>query len=75
MTVITKNFLKMVRENGVTLEFIANELWMTLEKLKRMLIKNEPFTYTESEMLMYMFGADEMMKVIDWRITNARSLQ
>lgn len=75
MTVITKKFLRMARENGVTLEFIANELGMTLEKLKRMLIKNEPFTYTESKTLMSMFGADEMMKVIDWRITNARNLQ
>ncbi len=71
MKLIAKRFVLMVKANGVKLSFIAKELGMTVERLKKMLINGEMFTFAESKALMAMFGADAMSKVIDWRVVNA----
>lgn len=71
MNVITKRFVTMVKANGVKLSLIAKELGMTAERLKKMLINREPFTYTESQALLAMFGAEQMAMVIDWRVVYA----
>lgn len=71
MNVITKRFVTMVKANGVKLSLIAKELGMTVERLKKMLINREPFTYTESQALLAMFGAEQMAGVIDWRVVYA----
>ncbi len=71
MNVITKRFVTMVKANGVKLSLIAKELGMTVERLKKMLINREPFTYTESQALLAMFGAEQMAMVIDWRVVYA----
>lgn len=70
MKVLANRFVRMVHANGVSLAFIARELGMTLERLKRQLIKGELFTYEESRLLMAMFGAEAMLPVIDWRAVN-----
>ena len=73
MKVIAKRFVQMALANGATLKTIANELGMTVAQLKEQLIKKEPFTYEESVVLMAMFGAAEMVRVIDWRGVNVRA--
>lgn len=73
MKVIAKRFMQMAQANGATLAFIAKELGMTVERLKRQLINGEPFGYEESKTLMAMFGASAMMPVIDWRGVNVRN--
>ena len=71
MNVIAKRFVAMVKANGVKASLVAKELGMTVERLKKMLINREPFTYTESETLLAMFGAEQMARVIDWGIVYA----
>ena len=72
MNVIAKRFVAMVKANGVKASLVAKELGMTVERLKKMLINREPFTYTESQALLAMFGAEQMAGVIDWRVVYAR---
>ena len=50
--------------------FIARELGMTAERLRKQLVNGEIFTYEESRLLMAMFGAEAMLPVIDWRGVN-----
>ena len=71
MNVITKRFVTMVKANGVKLSLIAKELGMTVERLKKMLINREPFTYTESQELLAIFVAELMAMLIDWRVVYA----
>ena len=72
MNVVAKRFMEMAKANNATLSLIAKELGMTVERLKKMLIRREPFTFTESQTLMAMFGAEQMVRVIDWRVVNVR---
>ena len=71
MNVIAKRFVAMVKANGVKASLVAKELGMSVERLKKMLIIREPFTYTESQALLAMFGAEQMAGVIDWRVVYA----
>ena len=70
MKVIAERFVRMAHANGVSLAFIARELGMTVERLRKQLAKGEIFTYEESRLLMAMFGAEAMLPVIDWREVN-----
>lgn len=71
MKVKAKRFARMVRQNGVSLLFVARELGLSLQQLIARLLSGDEFDYAESKELMAMFGADEMAKVIDWEAINA----
>ena len=65
-------FISMMKKSNVGFRFIAKELGLTVYELARMLAVNEEFDYAQSERLMAMFGAEEMLSVIDWEGINVR---
>lgn len=72
MKVHKKLFIQMMKKSNVGFRFIAKELGITVCELARMLAVGEEFDYTQSERLMAMFGAEEMLSVIDWEGINVR---
>lgn len=65
-------FISMMKKSNVGFRFIAKELGLTVYELARMLAVNEEFDYAQSATLMAMFGAEEMLSVIDWEGINVR---
>ncbi len=65
-------FISMMKKSNVGFRFIAKELGLTVYELARMLAVNEEFDYAQSATLMAMFGAEEMLPVIDWEGINVR---
>ena len=72
MKVHRKLFISMRKKSNVGFRFIARELGLTVYELARMLTVGEEFDYAQSERLMQMFGAEEMLTVIDWEGINVR---
>ena len=65
-------FISMMKKSNVGFRFIAKELGLMVYELARMLAVNEEFDYAQSATLMAMFGAEEMLPVIDWEGINVR---
>ena len=65
-------FISMMKKSNVGFRFIAKELGLTAYELARMLTVGEEFDDAQSERLMQMFGAEEMLTVIDWEGINVR---
>ena len=65
-------FISMMKKSNVGFRFIAKELGLTVYELARMLAVDEEFDYAQSATLMAMFGAEEMLPVIDWEGINVR---
>ena len=72
MKVHNNLFISMMKKSNVGFRFIAKELGLTVYELARMLAVNEEFDYAQSATLMAMFGAEEMLPVIDWEGINVR---
>ncbi len=72
MKVHRKKFISMMKKPNVGFRFIAKELGLTPYELARMLTVGDEFDYAQSERLMQMFGAEEMLSVIDWEGINVR---
>ncbi len=72
MKVHRKLFISLMKKSNVGFRFIAKELGLTVYELARMLAVNEEFDYAQSATLMAMFGAEEMLPVIDWEGINVR---
>lgn len=71
MKVHRKLFIMMMKKSNVGFRFIAKELGLTAYELARMLAVGEAFDYSQSAVLMQMFGAEDMLPVIDWEGINA----
>lgn len=62
----------MVSKECESLLLFCVEFGITLSELNRMLGRRIPFEYEQAKLLVRLFGAEEMAKVIDWEGMNVR---
>ena len=65
-----KELLTATEKRGLSLWFLAVELGIPVAKLNTMLDGEERFTYDQSKRMMEIFGAETMVKVINWEALN-----
>lgn len=69
---LTQKMLALMRDSRVSPKWLAKELGMTIEELLQVVHGEAVLEIEQAEMLMSMFGAEEMAKVIDWEGMNVR---
>lgn len=72
MKVHKRKFLELVNKECESLLLFCVEFGITLSELNRMLGRRIPFEYEQAKLLVRLFGAEEMAKVIDWEGMNVR---
>lgn len=72
MTVHKREFLELVSKECESLLLFCVEFGITLSELNQMLGRRIPFEYEQAKLLVRLFGAEEMAKVIDWEGMNVR---
>ena len=72
MRVHTKRFLKLVCQECGNVDFFCMEFDIELTELNAKLLLGLPFDYEQSERMINAFGAEKMVKVIDWEGMNVR---
>lgn len=72
MKVNTKKFIRMVKNECGSLPLFCIEFGISRAELAAILLGGLPFNYEQSERMMNAFGAEKMIKVIDWEGMNVR---
>lgn len=72
MIVYQKRFLKMVKNTGLTLLDVAHVIKCSKRQLMRRLKTKDRFNYFESKQIINLFGADNMVSVINWKALKVR---
>lgn len=69
---LTQKMLALMRNSNVSPIWLARRLNMTYEELLHAVNGKHELELEQAEMLLAMFGAEEMAKVIDWEGMNVR---
>lgn len=72
MKVNTKKFIRMVKNECGSLLLFCIEFGISKAELTAILLGGLPFNYEQSERMINTFGAEKMVKVIDWEGMNVR---
>lgn len=72
MKVNTKKFIRMVKNECGSLLLFCIEFGISKAELTAILLGGLPFNYEQSERMINAFGAEKMVKVIDWEVMNVR---
>lgn len=72
MKVHTKRFLRMVESECGSIGLFCREFGIDKAELATMLMLGLPFDYDESRRIINAFGAEKMIKVIDWEGMHVR---
>lgn len=72
MKVNTKKFIRMVKNECGSLSLFCVEFGISKAELTAILLVGLPFNYEQSERMINAFGAEKMVKVIDWVGMNVR---
>ena len=72
MKVNTKKFIRMVKNECGNLSLFCIEFGIGKAELTAILLGGLPFNYEQSERMINAFGAEKMVKVIDWEGMNVR---
>lgn len=72
MKVHIQPFVRMVKKECGSLSLFCIEFEISREELIAILFGSLPFSYEQSERMMNAFGAEKMVKVIDWEGMNVR---
>lgn len=72
MQVNTKKFIWMVKNECGSLLLFCIEFGISKAELTAILLGGLPFSYEQSERMINAFGAEKMVKVIDWEGMNVR---
>lgn len=72
MKVNTKKFIRMVKDECGSLSLFCIEFEIGRAELAAILLGGLSFSYEQSERMMYAFGAEKMVNVIDWEGMNVR---
>lgn len=72
MKVHIQPFVRMVKRECGSLLLFCIEFGISKAELTAILLGGLPFSYEQSERMMNAFGAEKMVKVIDWEGMNVR---
>lgn len=72
MKVNTTKFIRMVKRECRSLSLFCIEFGISKAELTAILLGGLPFNYEQSERMINAFGAEKMVKVIDWEEMNVR---
>lgn len=72
MKVHKTKFLELASKECESLLLFCVKFGITLSELNRMLGRMIPFEYEQAKLLVRLFGAEAMAKVIDWEGMNVR---
>ena len=72
MKVYIQPFVRMVKKECGSLSLFCIEFEISRAELMAILLGGLPFSYEQSERMMNAFGAEKMVKVIDWEGMNVR---
>ena len=72
MKVNTQKFIRMITNECGSLALFCIEFGISRAELAAILLGGLPFNYEQSEQMMNAFGAEKMVKVIDWEGMNVR---
>ncbi len=72
MKIHTSKFVRLLKRTRTSLLTLAAELGISDTALIRMLKRRAAFDYAQSKRILEIFGADEMLSVIDWEGMNVR---
>ena len=72
MKVHIQPFVRMVKKECGSLSLFCIEFELSRAELIAILLGGLPFSYEQSERMMNAFGAEKMVKVIDWEGMNVR---
>lgn len=72
MKIRVNKFVRLLRRLRISLWTISVEMGICELELIRMLNGHRPFDYKQSKRILEIFGADEMVAVIDWEGMNVR---
>lgn len=72
MKVNTKKFIRMLKNECGSLSLFCVEFGISKAELTAILLGGLPFNYKQSERMINAFGAEKMVKVIDWEGMNVR---
>ena len=72
MKVHIQPFVRMVKKECGSLLLFCIEFGISKAELTAILLGGLPFSYEQSERMMNAFGAEKMVKVIDWEGMNVR---
>lgn len=72
MKVHKRKFLELVSKECESLLLFCVEFGITLSELNQMLGRRIPFEYEQAKLLVRLFGAEAMARVIDWEGMNVR---
>lgn len=72
MKVNTQKFIRMVKDECGSLSLFCIEFGISKAELTAILLGGLPFNYEQSERMINAFGAEKMVKVIDWEGMNVR---
>lgn len=72
MKVNTTKFIRMVKRECRSLSLFCIEFGISKAELTAILLGGLPFNYEQSERMINAFGAEKMVKVIDWERMNVR---
>ena len=72
MKVHIQPFVRMVKRECGSLSLFCIECGISKAELTAILLGGLPFNYEQSERMINAFGAEKMVKVIDWEGMNVR---
>ena len=72
MKVHIQPFMRMVKKECGSLSLFCIEFEISRAELAAILLGGLPFNYEQSKRMMNAFGAEKMVKVIDWEGMNVR---